>query len=179
MFSKNPLSFAMTFMACLIMGLTSGCASGGWQLTRSFATWINSNGTIMRVVLYILTFVVFFVTILIDVVVNNSIDFWNGTVAQGLYNFERDGKTYNVHHEILPDTHLKRSTIRVVDSRAKLLQEVVLKQTPSGEIELYVDGKLRTRVRNISKAPIASFFDGKGHKLEERTLPLDTKVVIN
>ena len=76
----------------------------------------------------------------------------------------------------MPGTKLKRSTIRVSDSKDKLLQEVVLKELASGEIELYVDGHLKTRVHGISSAPIASIFNEAGQKIEERLIPLDLAV---
>ena len=175
----NKYSFTSAFVACLMMAFTTGCASGGYQLTRSYATWVNSNGTVVRVILYLFTFIVFFVTMLIDLVVNNTVDFWNGTVSQGIYKFYHDGNTFVAHHEILPDSKLKRSTIQVLNSENKLLQTVVFRETSSGEIELYVNGQLRTRVQHISKIPVASIFDKNGKKIEERILNFNTAVAKN
>ena len=67
---------------------TAGCASGGFKLTREYARWVNSKNIILRIILYILTAVVFAVTMLIDLVVFNTMDFWNGTVSQGDYKFK-------------------------------------------------------------------------------------------
>lgn len=52
-------------------------------------------------------------------------------------------------HEYFPSTLLRKSTIRAYDKEMKLLQEIILAETTSGQIEMYVDGKLRTRVDDI------------------------------
>ena len=176
---KNTLSFIPAFVACFIMALGTGCVSGGFKMTRDYAGWVNKQDVIIRVILYIVTFVVFLVTILIDVVINNTEDFWDGTVAQGNYDFHRDGKTYQAHHEFMPGTKLKRSTIEVRDTNKKLLQIVVFKEVAGGEVELYVDGKLRTRVRNISKLLVVSIFDKNGVKTKEKLVPLNTAMAMN
>ncbi len=174
----NRFSFATAFMACSIMALNSGCVSGGFKLTRDYAGWVNKQDVVIRILLYILTLVVFVVTILIDVVINNTEDFWDGRVSQGIYNFYRDGKTYQAHHEVLPGSKLRRSTIEVRDSNKKMLQIVVFRETSAGEVELYVDGQLRTRVKNISKLLVVSTFDKSGKKIEEKAIPFITAVAM-
>jgi hypothetical protein len=64
----------------------------------------------------------------------------------------------------------------VTDSKNRLLQEVILKELASGEIELYVDGYLKSRVHGITSTPIAAVFDKTGMKIEERILPLNKSV---
>jgi hypothetical protein len=172
MTSRNGLLSRMLFLssafaASAVVALTSGCASGGFKLTRMYAQFVNSQNIIIRIILYILTGVVFAVTMLVDLVVNNTIDFWNGTVAAGSYNFKDGGKTFVAHHEIMPGTNLKRSTIDVSDATGKHLQTVVLQQTPKNEIELYVDGTLRTRVNHINELPVASIYDAKGTLIQD------------
>lgn len=162
--------FVGSFIACAIMALTTGCASGGYKLTRQYAGWINSQNIIIRIVLYILTSVVFFVTLLIDVVINNTMDFWEGRVSAGDFEFKEGGKTYQVRHEFIEGTQLKRSTIRITESAASTEHVLVLNETPSGEIELFIDGKLRTRVSGISAIPVASTFDDNGHLIQENIL---------
>jgi len=102
--------------------------------------------------------VVFAATVLIDMVIFNTMDFWDGRVSAGDYQFEDGGKTYQARHEFWPDSKLKRSTIRVLDKDQKLLQTVVLTETAKGEIEVIVDGKLRGRVHGISEIPVASIY---------------------
>lgn len=164
-------SFALAFAACFVLAFTSGCASGGFKLTRQYAKWVNSQGTVLRVVLYILTSVVFAVTLLIDLVINNTMDFWDGKVSAGTYRFEKEGKQYVVQHEILPDSKLRMSTIRVSDRADTVLQEIVLRETLEGEIEMYMDGKLRTKVRHLSEIPVASIYDAEGKLLREELVP--------
>ncbi len=158
------------FVACFILAFTTGCASGGFKLTREYARWVNSQNIILRIVLYIFTSVVFAVTLLIDFVIFNTIDFWEGKISAGSYEFEKDGRTYQVQHEVNPDSQLKRSTIEIRDEGAALVQKVVLRETPSGEIELFVDGKLRTRVRGISEIPIATVYDVEGNFVSENLI---------
>jgi len=153
------------------MTFASGCASGGFKLTRQYAGFVNRQMIIIRIILYILTSVVFAATMLIDMVIFNTLDFWQGRVSQGTYDFTKGDKTYHARHEILPDSKLKRSTIHVHDRDQKLLQVVVLRETVSGEIEMWVDGQMRTRVRDISSLPVASIFDAKGLLVGERTIP--------
>lgn len=156
----KPLSYMSSFLACSIMALATGCASGGYKLTRQYARWINSQQLIVRVILYVLTSFVFMVTLLIDAVIYNTMDFWEGRVSAGNYQFKDGAKTYNVKHEVLPN-QLKRSTIEILDGDRK--QEVVLNETVTKEIEVFVDGHLRSVVRGISELPVASVYDVNGN----------------
>ncbi|MEN0058493.1 MAG: DUF3332 family protein [Bdellovibrio sp.] len=155
------------FLSCLTISMTTGCASGGFKLTREYARWVNSKNIILRIVLYILTFAVFAITMLIDAVIFNTMDFWEGKVSQGTYDFTEGQRSYHVKHEFQSGTPLKYSTIEVRDENQSLLQTVVLKEMVSGDIELYVDGKLRSRVRDVTSLPVASFFDEKGSLVQE------------
>jgi hypothetical protein len=167
-----------TATSCLMMTFNTGCVSGGWELTRDYSTWVNSKKVGLRVVLYILTFVVFFVTILIDVVVNNTVDFWQGRVSESTHEFHKDNKIFYVQHEIMPETQLKRSTIQVKDENHKLLQTVVLLETPKKEIELIVDGTLRTKVENIDEAfPLFTSFDKNGKLLEQKNIFIEDRLI--
>lgn len=159
-----------TATACLMMIFNTGCVSGGWELTRDYSTWINSKKVGLRVVLYLLTSIVFIVTMFIDVIVNNTIDFWKGTVSDSTQVFHKDGKSFYVQHETLPG-QLKRTTVQIKDAGGKLLQTVVLAETPKQEIELIVDGVLRTKVENIDQAfPLLTSFDRGGKMLEQKNI---------
>lgn len=172
-FSRS-LYITGTFTACLMMMFTTGCASGGFKLTRQYARFVNSQHIIIRIVLYILTIVVFAVTMLIDMVINNTIEFWEGRVSANTYEFQQDGKTYVAKHEVLSETNLKRSTITILDENKKLVQTVVLAETPKHEIELFVDGVLRTKVDGIRSLPQITSYDKNGKLLEQKTLDLST-----
>ena len=169
----KSLFYLGSLFACGLMALSTGCASGGYKLTREYAKWVNSKSLIIRIILYILTTVVFGVTLLIDAVVFNTIDFWNGTVSGGKLEFKEGERVYQVNHEILPGTNLKRSTIKVLNADGSPFQLIVLNETTSGEIEFNVDGKTRTRVRNITSIPIASLYDTNGKLTDEKFLLLD------
>ena len=51
----------------------------------------------------------FAITLLVDMVIFNTMDFWEGRVSAGEYNYQSGDKTFYVRHEILPGTKLKRS----------------------------------------------------------------------
>lgn len=171
------LFYAGSFLACGMMALSTGCASGGYKITRGYASWVNSKSIIIRIILYIFTSFVFAITLLIDAVVFNTMDFWNGTISGGKFEFKDGEKTYQVKHEVLPGSLLKRSTIQVLGSDHMKLQTIVLNETSSGEIELSIDGKLRSRVRNINSIPVASIYDLQGQLVTENFLFLDMKTL--
>jgi hypothetical protein len=173
--TARPFSYLSAFAACAVMSLTTGCASGGFKLTRQYAQFVNSQKVVVRVILYILTFVVFAATVLIDMVVLNTMDFWQGKVSAGDYNFQGGDKTYQVRHEFQPGTQLHRSTIQILNKDRKLLQKVVLAETAGGEIEVTIDGRRRGRVHGLSDIPIASLYDKNGQWVEDRVIA-DQKV---
>lgn len=161
---------------CLMMIFTTGCVSGGFTLTRTYAKFINSKQIVLRIVLYILTGIVFAITLLVDMIVNNTIDFWEGRVSAGSYKFHKGENTYIAQHEFMPNTNLKRSTIKVMDSNDKLLQVVIFRETPTHEIELLVDGKIRAKAENMSSLPKLSSFDEKGKLIEQQDLWLSLPI---
>lgn len=173
-FLVKPLFYLGALIACT--GVLSGCASGGYKLTRQYARFVNSQNLIVRIVLYILTSVVFLVTILVDVVINNTVDFWQGRVSAGSYEFKDADKIYQVRHEFAPGTKLKRSTIQIKDKDGVQIQEVALKEMTSGEIEVFVDGQIRGRVQGIGDIPVASIFDKNGKVTSKITIPLQPMV---
>lgn len=162
--------------SCLVLSLNTGCASGGFKLTREYARFVNSQHIIVRIILYILTIVVFAVTMLVDMVIFNTMDFWNGRVAAGSYNFNKDNKFYFVKHDFLPGTKLRHTSIRIEDAHQKLLQEVVLSETTTGQIEVFIDGRLRTKVDNISEYPLLSVYDAQGQIIQKDQSLFDTLV---
>lgn len=164
----KPVFFILAFVASGVVAISTGCSSGGFKLTRQYARWVNSQNIILRIVIYLLTGIVFLFTILADMVIFNTIDFWSGTVSGGSYEFKKDGNTFYVNHEFQPGTQLKKSTIEVKNSKEELQQTVVLLETPSHEIQLWVDGKLRTTVENINSFPIAKIFNAQGVVVDEQ-----------
>lgn len=161
-FMLRPFGYLGALIACAFMALTTGCASGGYKITRQYAQFVNKQNLILRIIIYIFTGVVFAITLLIDMVIFNTMDFWEGRVSAGDYNFKQGEKSYFVKHEVLEKSR-KRSTIQVRGADQSLLQTVVLQETAAQEIEVYVDGQLRTKVRDITGLPIASVYDAKGN----------------
>lgn len=163
--------FAMiTIWSGLMMSFTTGCASGGFKLTREYAGWVNKQNIVIRIILYLLTSIVFAVTLLIDLVINNTMDFWEGRVSQGTYQFESEGRTYVAVHS-KDEQGLKSSVITISGRDLAKPQVVDLRETKNGKIELRVDGVLRTQVENIYESAEVLNFDSKG-KLTSRA-PLE------
>lgn len=176
-FLGKSLFFFGSLTACTILALTTGCASGGFKLTRQYAGWVNSQTVILRVIIYILTGIVFAVTLLIDMVVFNTMDFWQGHVSAGSFDFKDGEKTYQVKHEYLPGTQLRQSTIVVRDRDMNIAQEVQLTELTTGDIEMRVDGKLRARVKGLSGLPIAEVFGDRGQIVKEEVVPFAPLVI--
>lgn len=165
--------YMSSFFACAILSLQTGCASGGFQVTRSYSRWLNTNGVILRVILYILTSVVFVVTLTLDAVIFNTIDFWKGQISKGDFEFKEGGKTYFVHHEIQEGTQLRKSTISFIENGQNKI--ITIAENQQGEIELFIDGHLSAQVRDLHSSPVATFFtaDGRIEKIvSNMTLPL-------
>lgn len=177
-FWSNKLFYIASLAACSMMALSTGCVSGGFKLTREYARWVNSKNIIIRIVLYILTGIVFAVTLLIDMVLFNTMDFWEGKVSAGDYQFKDQDKTYVVKHEFIQGSDRKQSTINIFGDKENLLQTVVLTETVEGNIELYVDGKLKTRVSDIHTLPVASFFNNEGKIVKQDLNVLGSTVAI-
>ncbi len=175
-FVSRPLGYAGAFIAAAIMALTTGCASGGYKLTRRYSQFVNKQMIIIRIVLYLLAGVVFAVTMMIDLVIFNTIDFWEGRVSAGEYNFNKGEQTFHVRHEVLPGSSLKRSTTQIYGMKKELLQTVVLQETVSGEVELLVDGRLRTKVRDLAGLPMMAMYDSNGTLQSDKTILVETSV---
>lgn len=169
--------FSFAFAACSILALNIGCASGGFKLTRDYARFVNSKNIILRIILYIFTSIVFAVTMLIDMVIFNTIDFWQGKVSAGDYQYKSGDKTYFVHHEYSPEGR-RRSKIKVLNGEGRVMQEVVLAETESQEIEMYVDGRLRTRVSNVTSLPVAEIYDQRGDVVTQALLIPEGEITV-
>ncbi len=166
MFMKqlNRRALAMITLA-FFSAIATGCASGGYKLTRQYAGFVNKQNILVRILLYIFTSIVFGITMLVDLVVFNTMDFWNGKVSKGNYNFEKDGKMFAVNHMITPEGR-RKSHIVVSDGNHQVLQDVVLSETEKKDIEIFVDGKLTGRVSDISSIPVATIYSPTGKAIE-------------
>lgn len=169
------IKFGMIFTAIWTAVLaTTGCASGGWKITRQYAQFVNKQSLIIRIILYILTLVVFAVTIAIDAIIFNTMDFWEGRVSQGIYQFNKDGRQYVAHHSY-QENKLRVSRLEISEN-GKLLQEVILRETPDQKIDVIVDGVKKAEVDSINSVPNLSYFDAKGVKTY--SAPMFTEVLL-
>jgi hypothetical protein len=163
--------YSAALPASLIMALSTGCASGGFHLSREYAQFVNRQPVVIRVVLYILTAFVFMFTMLIDLVIFNTVDFWNGRVSAGNYEFHKDGKTFVAHHEYQEGTKLRKSTIKILDENEAAGHEIKLVEMLSGDIEVFVDGKRRAQMKDINEIPLAVVYDESGKVVARELVP--------
>lgn len=125
-----------------------GCASGGFQLTRKYARFVNKQNIILRIIIYIFTSFVFAITLLIDAVVFNTLDFWNGRVSASDYQFEEGGKTFLVKHSYKGENgNLRNTEIRIFKTEhfnvGAAEKTIELSELESGQVELREDGVLK------------------------------------
>ncbi len=166
---KTGLKLILSGLMCVIGLAQTGCASGGYQLTRKYARFVNKQHIVLRVVLYILTNIVFAVTLLIDAVVFNTIDFWEGKVSANSYDFEEDGKYYAVKHSLEGEHKLRKSVIQVYPDEARKSAEatLVLEEQLGGKIQVTENGQIKAIVDDINSLPkLTVFNDGKAEKKE-------------
>ena len=136
-------------LAGLVLVTTTGCVSGGFKMTRSYAGFVNKQPVILRVILYILTGIIFSVTLIIDAVFYNTMDFWEGRVSQGTYQFSEDGRNYVVEHSIQPDTGLRQSRIEVL---GEVTQQIVLRETADHAVDVFINGVHKGKLSDVSEA---------------------------
>lgn len=140
----------------------TGCASGGFKLTRKYAQFVNSKNIIIRVVLYILTSFVFAITLLIDAVIFNTMDFWEGRVSANTYNFKKDGKEYKVTHSYKGDQKLRNTHIEILSKNNSEKKIIEISEIDNNRIQILEDGVLKGEVKDINSLPmITRFEDGE------------------
>lgn len=175
----NLMIKSICLLVAVIIGVgTSGCASGGYKLTRQYARFVNSKNILIRIILYIFTSIVFVATIIIDSVVFNTMDFWNGTVSQGTFEDIQGDKKFTAQHSV-DENNLKRSVITVTTLGGEKLQEVVLQETTDAQIQVWVDGQLNAQIENIHQFPIAKHLGKNGAVTHEESVLLGGAVARN
>lgn len=157
-------------LALLILTSSSlhlGCASGGYYLTRKYSAWVNGIHILPRILVYILTSVIYGIAMIIDLVIFNTVDFWEGKVSGGSYFFEKDGVKYNVAHEIYNESsNLRKSTILISKANQKTSKLEII-ETPNHEIDLFVDGAKLAHSENIYSIPKITVFNASNNSSEE------------
>lgn len=163
---KNWILSLTAIFTGLISTQFSGCASGGYKWTRAYSQWVNSTHIVLRIVLYILTSVVYVVTLIVDAVIFNTMDFWNGTVSKGTYEFKEGDKTYVVTHDI--QNGLRSSLIKIHQAN-KQINTFEIRETAQNEIELYKDGQLQAKGTDLNSLPQIVVFKNDGKSIDSKT----------
>lgn len=161
---KNK-SFIRTWAILLILCFSniglSGCAAGNFSLTRSVGRWNRKFTEIPRVLIYIAFVIipVYPIAMLVDLVVTNTIDFWQGGSASAMNNtIYKDGYKIKIAHSADP---LRKSIMQSYDKNEKLVSTVELRETEQHTIEVYLDGVKKSEVNSIEDGmvQISAFTD--------------------
>ncbi len=167
--------FVITWFT-LVSCFSTGCASGGFKWTRKYATFVNQQQIILRVVLYILTGIVFAVAMLVDLVVFNTMDFWEGRVSANDYTFEKDGVTYLVKHSYEGEQKLRNTKIRIFKKHAPTAgapdATIEIAETDKKTVNVLENGILKATVESIYDLPqLVSYENGK--EISRKTLSFE------
>jgi hypothetical protein len=146
---RTPAKICALLMAFAAAGMTvTGCASGGYKLTRAYARFINSKPLLLRIVLYIFIGIFFVVTELLDALIFNTVDFWSGKVSANQHRFEKDGNVIEVAHSRSP----LRQSVFDISERSGKKTRVELREVADQKVDVYVNGTRKARLDSIDEA---------------------------
>lgn len=155
--SKKYLKQLILFLMVLTSSAVQvSCASGGYKFTRKFSQFVNSKNIVLRIILYIVTIPVFGITLAVDTIIFNTLDFWDGKVSANEYSFSEDGKEYVVKHSI--ENNLKRTNINVFEDN-KLIASHALVETKDNKIQVFNNNDLKYEVENLNGLALLSTFE--------------------
>lgn len=169
--TKTILKLLLIPFLCFGVFLT-GCASGGYKLTRKYAQFVNSKNIIIRVVLYILTSFVFAITLLIDAVVFNTMDFWEGRVSANTYNFKKDGKEFLVTHSYKGKNKLRNTRIEIQSEESDKSKIIEITELEENRIQITEDGEVKGEVKDINSLPMITKYE-KGNVISTKPIDFD------
>ncbi len=148
----------LKFIFCVVLlggtGLQLGCASGGYKMTRKFSGFVNKQNIIIRIILYIVAVPIYGITLALDAVIFNTMDFWEGRVSANTYNFEKDGQKYIVKHFYKGEEKLRNTQITFQSEAGEKQKELLISEAPDGRIKVYVDGKFEMIIKDINDLPL-------------------------
>lgn len=174
---KNLLLIFMSIWTFILTSISSGCMSGGFKWTRKYSQFVNSTHIVLRIVLYVLTFPIYVVTQLVDVVIFNTMDFWSGRVSSGTYHFKKDQHTYVVHHGYQDPAKTLRNSQIEIWSNNQLLETTVIAENIEGEIVVTKNDILTLRASQLSSLPMVHFYSLDGSQVNKTELFIDqTKI---
>jgi len=157
------LAFAVTNSALV------GCAAGDFGFTRGVAHWNLRMTLLPRILVYILLVIipVYPIAMFLDLILNNTIQFWTGSAVFVSQNktFYKDGLRVDVAHSANP---LRKTVITAYDKDGKISSTVELRENSQKSIELYVDNVKRAEVKDI-KDGIRLLEENSGHVSKTRT----------
>jgi len=163
---KNWILSLTAIFTGLIASQFSGCASGGYKWTRAYSQWVNSTHIVLRILIYLLTGVVYYVALIVDLVIFNTMDFWNGRISKGTYEFKEGDKTYVVTHDI--QNGLRNSIIKIHQSNGQI-KTLEIRETSQNEIELYQDGRLQAKGTDLNSLPQIVVYKADGKTIDSQT----------
>ena len=170
---NTGLKFLLVAMMSFMGLAQTGCASGGYKLTRKYSQFVNKQQIILRVILYILTLPVYGVTLLIDGVIFNTMDFWEGRVSANTYQFEEAGKVYAVEHTIDGRDDLRKTEIKIFNNSNNQSPDsvIVLQEQVGGKIKVMENNQLKAIVDDIYNLPKLTLYkNGVAEKAEFPTI---------
>ncbi|MGZ3682209.1 MAG: DUF3332 family protein [Bdellovibrionota bacterium] len=166
-------SVAMILALAVTNSTLVGCAAGDFGFTRGVAHWNLRFSLLPRILVYILLIIipVYPIAMFLDVILNNTIQFWTGSAVFVAQNktFYKDGLRVEVAHSANP---LRKTVITAYDKDGKVASTVELRETAQKAIELYVDNMKRAEVKDIRDG-IRLLEETSGHVTKARTFALD------
>lgn len=144
----------LAVICALLVGSASfsGCVAGNYGFTRSVSKFNLKMSLVPRVLVYIAFIIipVYGIAILLDLLINNTIEFWSGKAVHTAQNhtFEKDGLRIEVAHSLDP---LRRSEFKSYNAKGELISTTELVEQESGAIAVIVNGESRGEVKMIDK----------------------------
>ena len=139
---------------------TTACSTGGYKLARAYSKWLHSQGTFLRIVLYLtITAPVIIVAFVVDTLIFNVVDFWTGTVSAKNEVIEKDGMRVMIAHSRTP---LRKSVITMIPKEGAT-SVIELRETAQHSVEVYRDGVKKAEMENIDAAVSSlAIYDDQG-----------------
>jgi hypothetical protein len=150
---QRPLIF--TLIALTTSLSMNGCAAGNFGFVRSVAKWNLKHSLLPRILFYILLVIipVYPIALLLDLLINNTIEFWTGSAPMTAKNetFHKDGYRVDVAHTMNP---LRKTVMTAYDPKGAVASVVEFRETAEEKIELYVNSEKKAEVKNTKEGLI-------------------------
>ena len=138
----------LTIAAIVAVTSISGCVVGNFGLTRKVGQWNSSFSPVPKTIICVALYLgVYEFTMLFDVFLNNTVEFWTDSPVVTAQNqvFHKNGYRIVINNRRDP---LRSSTYTVYKSgRVQSVSE--LRETKNGAIDVYVNGELKAQVKSL------------------------------